>query len=107
MKSFIVAAGELVSGGLALVHGLKAEADHMNGMIVVTERLAVDGELYKGATVKIGDSIVWLCSGSGVVINFDGALVPSDETFFLAKNLTPIKPEAEPKLITAEREVMA
>lgn len=108
MNSFISASGKLVEGGLALVHGLKTEG--MNGMIVVTERLAVDGELYKGAIVSIGSEIAWRCSGPNLQAKIDGVLTPPGAfgyAIFLAKNLTPIKPEAEPKLITAEREVMA
>lgn len=105
MKSFIVAAGELVAGGLALVHGLKTES--MNGMIVVTERLAVDGESMNGLRVSTGNQLAWICSGSGLLASIDQVLRPSENAIFLAKNLTPIKPEAEPKMITAEREVMA
>lgn len=109
MNTFIAAGGELVEGGLALVHGLKTEG--MNGMIVVTERLAVDGELYKGAIVSIGSEIAWRCSGSNLQAKIDGVLTPAPSgafghALFLAKNLTPIKPEAEPKLITFERWVL-
>lgn len=108
MNTFIAAGGELVEGGLALVHGLKTEC--MNGMIVVTERLAVDGERYKGAIVSIGSEVAWRCSGSNLQAKIDGVMTPAGalgHALFLAKNLTPIKPEAEPKLITAEREVLA
>lgn len=108
MNSFILAGGELQKRGLALVHGLKTES--MNGMIVVTERLAVDGELYKGAIVSIGSAVAWRCSGTNLQAKIDGVLTPSGafaHALFLAKNLIPIKPEAEPKLITVEREVTA
>lgn len=107
MNTFIAAGGKLVAGGLALVHGLKTES--MNGMIVVTERLAVDGELYKGAIVSIGSEIAWRCSGSNLQAKIDGVLTPAGafgHALFLAKNLTPIMPEAEPKLITFERWVL-
>lgn len=107
MNTFIAAGGELVEGGLALAHGLKTEG--MNGMIVVTDHLAVDGELYKGAIVSIGSEIAWGCSGSNLQAKIDGVLTPAGafgHALFLAKNLTPIKPESEPKLITAEREVL-
>lgn len=105
MNSFILAGGEIKRNGLALTHSLKTES--MNGMIVVTERLAVDGEDYKGAIVSIGRDVVWLCSGSGLKVRADGVMTLSEHTFLRAKNLTPIKLDDEPKLITAEREVMA
>lgn len=105
MNSFILAGGKLQKRGLALVHGLKTES--MNGMIVVTERLAVDGEYYNGAMVSIGTEVVWICSGNNLQVRADGVMTLSEYTFLRAKNLTPIKPDDEPKLITAEREVMA
>lgn len=105
MKNFIAAGGEIQKRGLAIVHGLKTRS--MNGMIVVTERIAVDGEYYNGAIVSIGTEVVWLCSGNDLQVRADGVMTLSEHTFLRAKNLTPIKPEAEPKLITAEREVMA
>lgn len=105
MNSFISASGKLVEGGLALAHGLSESS--MNGMIVVTERLVVDGERYKAGYLSIGREVVWLCSGERMEVKVNGSLRPSEHGFLLAKNLTPIKPEAEPKLITAEREVMA
>lgn len=106
MNTFIAAGGKLVEGGMALVHGL-SEGNHMNGMIVVTERLVIDGERYKAGILSIGCEVVWLCAGENMAIKVNGSLRPSEHAFLLAKNLTPIKPEAEPKLITFERWVLA
>lgn len=78
------ARGELAPGGLAMVYGLKRNAN-FNGAIVVTLKKGVKGEEFRGCVYE--EEGGWLCTNE----TFDDG-----HEYFLPRNLLPIHPEADP-----------
>lgn len=95
---------ELQPGMLALVIGCTSNP------IDVGKIVTLDSFLEEGCATPDGGytkRALWLANGDGLHRMVDGSLVSSKYGLYKAKNLLPIKPEADPLDVTHKEELHA
>lgn len=102
--------GDLVPGGLAMVYGLKNNAE-FNGVVCELYRFCVEGVAYQHPVMperrillEAGDGDGWAVTSPSLHAGDPSEATDLGWAFFDERNLLPINPSADPLEITQQQE---